>query len=105
MVLPDPTSGLGKYAAMAIPDSVYEFAGLNPKTGQALAPAQAENNSAKGETMMAQADAAVSQGAAVINNAGKTIVNNATTALVGAKTTVTDSYDKWARGGYSMPWN
>lgn len=105
MVLPDPTSGLGKYAAMAIPDSVYEFAGLNPKTGDALAPAQAENNSAKGETMMAQADAAVSQGVAVINNAGKTIVNNATTAIVSAKTTASDALDRWARGGYSMPWN
>ena len=105
MVLPDPTSGLGKYAAMAIPDSVYEFAGLEPKTGQALAPAQAENSAAKGETMMAQADAAVSQGVAVINNAGKTIVNNATTAIVSAKTTASDALDRWARGGYSMPWN
>ena len=55
--------------------------------------------------MMAQAGAAVSQGAAVINNAGKTVITNATTAIVSAKTTASDALDHWARGGYSMPWN
>ena len=71
----------------------------------ALPGATAENNSAKGETMMAQAGAAVSQGAAVINNAGKTVITNATTAIVSAKTTASDALDNWARGGYAMPWN
>ena len=78
---------------------------INNGPASALPGATAENSAAKGETMMAKADAAVSQGVAVINNAGKTIVNNATTAIVSAKTTASDALDRWARGGYSMPWD
>ena len=96
MGLSDP--GEGSSAATPTP--------MNSQTpASALPGATAENSAAKGETMMAQADAAVSQGVAVINNAGKTIVNNATTAIVSAKTTASDALDRWARGGYSMPWN
>ena len=96
MGLSDP--GEGSSAATPTP--------MNSQTPAAALPgATAENSAAKGETMMAQAGAAVSQGAAVINNAGKTVVTNATTAIVSAKTTASDALDNWARGGYSMPWN
>ena len=96
MGLSDP--GEGSSAATPTP--------MNSQTPAAALPgATAENSAAKGETMMAQAGAAVSQGVAVVNNAGKTIVNNATTAIVSAKTTASDALDRWARGGYSMPWN
>ena len=78
---------------------------INNGPASALPGATAENSAAKGETMMAKAEAAVSQGVAVINNAGKTVVTNATTAIVSAKTTASDALDRWARGGYSMPWD
>jgi len=40
-ILPDPSKDYGitdprKYIAMAVPDSVYEFAGLNPNTGELI---------------------------------------------------------------------
>lgn len=42
MVLPDPSKGLAqKLASKAIPDSVYEFAGMDPKTGQVKEETQA----------------------------------------------------------------
>jgi hypothetical protein len=43
MILPDPGGDYGfadprKYIAKAIPDSIYEFAGMNPETGELMEP-------------------------------------------------------------------
>lgn len=82
MVLPNPSGGFAaKLAAKAVPDSVYEFAGMDPKTGAlqdekpaapaaepaqitpkqatVLPQAQAENTSYKQEQEMSRADANV----------------------------------------------
>ena len=98
-VLPNPQGGMmEKLAAKAIPDSVYEFAGLDPKTGTALAAATVENTAEKGTQMVNQAAAAGQQAVQGVVNAGQTIINNGNTALISAKSKVQDMEDMFARG-------
>jgi hypothetical protein len=102
-VLPNPQGGvMEKLAAKAIPDSVYEFAGLDPKTGSALKEATSENTAATGEKMVNEAVAAGKSAVQGVVNAGQTIINNGNTAIVSAKSKVHDMEDMWARGGMSM---
>lgn len=109
-VLPMPgASGIAGYVAKAIPDSVYEYAGMNPKTGavvqetsQTGTPAKAlektttENTQAKD----AAASTAAAASAAVSNSSSKQTVNNNTTqaAIIKTKTTNWEPDDQWARG-------
>ena len=49
-VLPDPNAGfIQNLASKAIPNSVYEFAGLDPKTGQELPKAMADTPTGRGD--------------------------------------------------------
>jgi hypothetical protein len=97
--LPNPQGSLAeKIASKAIPDSVYEFAGLDPKTGTALAAATVENTAEKGTQMVNQAVAAGQQAVQGVVNAGQTIINNGNTALISAKSKVQDMEDMFARG-------
>lgn len=102
-VLPNPQGGMiQKLASKAIPDSVYEFAGLDPKTGADLASATVDNVAAKGEKMVNEAAAAGEKAVQGVVNGGQTIINNGNTAVVSAKSKVHDMEDMWARGGMSM---
>ena len=102
-VLPNPQGGMiQKIASKAIPDAVYEFAGLDPKTGADLASATVDNVAAKGEKMVNEAAAAGEKAVQGVVNAGQTIINNGNTAIVSAKSKTHDMEDMWARGGMSM---
>lgn len=98
-ILPNPQSGMAaSLAAKAIPDAIYEFAGLNKKTGEELATQTAENTQAKTEQATNQAQASqtpviVSGGGG--NSSSKTVSH---TAVVSAKSTKFDNEDMWARG-------
>ena len=101
-VLPNPQGGvMEKLAAKAIPDSVYEFAGMDPKTG-ALKEATADNAAAQGEKMVNEAAAAGEKAVQGVVNSGQTIINNGNTAVVSSKSKAHDMEDMWARGGMSM---
>lgn len=103
MVLPNPQGGtIAKLASKAIPDSVYEFAGINPKTGEQLKEATVDNTAAKGEKMVNEAAAAGQAAVGNVVNAGQTVINNGNTAIVSAKSKAHDMEDMWARGGMSM---
>jgi hypothetical protein len=103
MVLPNPEGGtIAKIASKAIPDSVYEFAGMNPKTGAILTDATVDNVAAKGEKMVNEAAAAGQAAVGAVVNSGQTIINNGNTAVVSSRSKVTDMEDMWARGGMSM---
>lgn len=109
-VLPMPgASGIAGYVAKAIPDSVYEYAGMNPKTGavvqdtaqtgtptKALEKTTTENTQAKD----AAASTAAAASAAVSNSSSKQTVNNNTTqaAIIKTKTTNWEPDDQWSRG-------
>ena len=113
-VLPKPGgSGIGSWVAKAIPDSVYEYAGLNPKTGEevqqtsetgtptkALEKTTNENIAAKDE---GATKAAVGAVAASQNSNSQNVVNNNTNtaAVVKSKATNWEPDDQWARGGAS----
>ena len=104
-VLPKPSSDMASvsyWAGKAIPDAVYEFAGMNPKTGEALAKSTAENSQAKTENAAAQADA--SQKPVVVAGGGGNSSSSKTshTAVVSAKSTKFDNEDMWARGATIM---
>jgi hypothetical protein len=97
--LPNPQGSLAeKIASKAIPDAVYEFAGLNPKTGTELAAATTENVAEKGTQMVNQAAAAGQQAVQGVVNAGQTVINNGNTAIVSAKSKIQDMEDMFARG-------
>jgi len=102
-ILPNPSSDniAVKMAAKAIPDAVYEFAGMNPKTGE-LQGATVDNVAAKGEQMVNQAVAAGQQAVQGVVNAGQTIINNGNTALMSARSKVRDTEDMLARGWNSL---
>ena len=102
-ILPNPSSDniAVKMAAKAIPDKVYEFAGMNPKTGE-LQGATVDNVAAKGEQMVNQAVAAGQQAVQGVVNAGQTIINNGNTALMSARSKVRDTEDMLARGWNSL---
>lgn len=109
-VLPMPgASGIAGYVAKAIPDSVYEYAGMNPKTGavvqetsqtgtpaKALEKTTSENTQAKD----AAASTAAAASAAVSNTSSGQTVNNNTTqaAIIKTKTTNWEPDDQWSRG-------
>ena len=109
-VLPNPGgSGIGSYVAKAIPDSVYEYAGMDPKTGavvqstgekgvatKALEKTTTENTQAKD----AAASTAAAASAAVNNTSSGQTVNNNTTqaAIIKTKTTNWEPDDQWSRG-------
>ena len=97
--LPNPQGGMAeKIASKAIPDAVYKFAGLDPKTGSELANATVENVAEKGTQMVNQAAAAGQQAVQGVVNAGQTIINHGNTAIVSAKSKVQDMEDMFARG-------
>jgi hypothetical protein len=107
LILPKPKSDAKWYdpanlVAKAIPDSVYEYAGLDPKTGEMLKEATGQQADLQAEQKgkeIAQA------GAAAVNAGSTTVVNNnkgGTTAVIGAKTTKFDDEDMYARGGAFM---
>jgi hypothetical protein len=102
-VLPNPASDnpAVRFAAKAIPDAVYDFAGMNPKTGE-LQGATVDNVAAKGEQMVNQAVAAGQQAVQGVVNAGQTIINNGNTALMSARSKVRDTEDMLARGWNSL---
>jgi hypothetical protein len=112
-VLPNPSgNGPAAWAAKAIPDSVYEFAGMNPKTGaivaetpstgmatKALEKTTSENTDVKTESA---AKAALAASAASMNNSSSSqVVNNNTTqtAILKSKSTNWEPDDQWARSG------
>jgi hypothetical protein len=109
-VLPKPGgSGVGSWVAKAIPNSVYEYAGLNPKTGEAVQQTGETGVATKalekttGENMAAKDEGAAKAAAAVAassNNSSSQVVNNNTTqaAIIKTKTTNWEPDDQWARG-------
>lgn len=102
-VLPNPQGSVTeKIASKAIPDSVYEFAGLDPKTGQALKEATTENTAATGEKMVNEATAAGKSAVGGLVNAGQTVINNGNTAVISSRSKTQDMEDMFARGGMSM---
>jgi hypothetical protein len=126
-VLPNPSgNGPAAWAAKAIPDSVYEFAGMNPKTGaivaetpstgmatkaivaetpstgmatKALEKTTSENTDAKTENATKVALAA--SAASMNNSSSSQVVNNNTTqtAILKSKSTNWEPDDQWARSG------
>ena len=125
-VLPNPGgSGPASWAAKAIPDSIYEYAGINPKTGENVGPATptvnapaivqptsttgtptkalekttTENIAAKDEGASKMA-AAASAATIISSGGGGGTVNNNTTqaAIIRAKSTNWEPDDQWARG-------
>jgi len=114
-LLPTPgASGFAGIAAKLIPDGVYEFAGLDPKTGAVVAktsetgvPTKAlENVSGENKAATAEKEAkAVAAGAAagMASNSSQTINNNTTqAAIIKSKATNWEPDDQWARGGMPM---
>lgn len=114
-LLPSPAGSTAeKIAAKLIPDSVYEFAGLDPKTGavvqgtsetgapsKALAASAGENVAVKAEQ---EAKAAGTAALAGMNSASSQVVNNNTTqaAIIKAKSTNWEPDDQWARSNMSF---
>ena len=114
-LLPKPSGGTAeKIAAKLIPDAVYEFAGLDPKTGavvqgtsetgapaKALAATAGENTAVKAEQ---EAKAAGTAAMAGLNASSGQVVNNNTTqaAILKAKSTNWEPDDQWARSGMSF---
>jgi len=110
-LLPNPAGGTAeKIASKLIPDSVYEFAGMDPKTGavvqqtadtgvatKALQGTTNENTAVKAE---AAAKTAMAGAAASMSNSSSQVVNNNTTqaAIIRSKATNWDPEDQWARG-------
>jgi hypothetical protein len=115
-MLPNPSgSKAEKIASKLIPDSIYEFAGLDPKTGavvqgtsetgvatKALEGTTTENTMAKGEQA---AKAAMATAASSVASSTSQTINNNTTqaAIIKSKTTNWEPDDQWARGG-GMAW-
>jgi hypothetical protein len=101
-ILPNPQGGtMEKLASKAIPDAVYDFAGMSPKTGE-LQGATVDNVAAKGEQMVNQAVAAGQQAVNGVINAGQTIINNGNTAIMSARSKARDMEDMLARGWNSL---
>ena len=110
LALPTPgSSGIAGWVAKAIPDAVYEYAGMDPKTGavvqetsqtgtptKALEKTTTENTQAKD----AAASTAAAASAAISNSSSKQTVNNNTTqaAIIKTKTTNWEPDDQWSRG-------
>ena len=116
--LPTPGgSGISGIAAKFIPDAVYEFAGLDPKTGaqvtgtsetgvasKALTAVTGQNTAAKDEGASKAAAVAGAASAMSSNNSSQTVNNNSTqAAIIRSKTTNWEADDQWARGG-GMAW-
>jgi hypothetical protein len=114
-LLPNPSAGgVQSIAAKLIPDSVYEFAGMDPKTGavvqgttekgvatKALENVSTENSQAKGE--QAAKAAAAAAGAAMNSSSNQTVNNNTTqAAILKSKATNWEADDMWARGGIPL---
>lgn len=113
-LLPNPSAGgMSKVAAGLIPDAVYEFAGMDPKTGavvaqtsetgvatKALENTTTENTAVKAEK---EAKAATAAAAASMSNNSSQTVNTSTTqaAIIRSKATNWDPEDQFARG---MAW-
>lgn len=115
--LPKPGGGIIESAASKfIPDAVYEFAGLDPKTGavvsgtsvtgvasKALTAVTGENSVVKDEGA-SKAAAVAGAASAMSNNTSQVINNNSTqAAIIRSKTTNWEADDQWARGG-GMAW-
>jgi hypothetical protein len=113
--LPTPgASGFAGVAAKLIPDAVYEFAGMDPKTGAVTAKTSEtgvatkalENVSGENKAVNAEKEAkAVAAGAAagMANSSSQTINNNTTqAAIIKSKATNWEPDDQWARGGYAF---
>lgn len=101
-VLPKPSSdmtSMNYWAGKAIPDSIYEFAGMDPKTGESLAGASAENTAVKADNAQAQAASANQPVIVSGGGGGNTVVKSSSTAVVSAKSTKHDEQDTWARAG------
>lgn len=99
-VLPKPSSDMASvayWAGKAIPDSVYEFAGMDAKTGETLAKSTADNTQAKSENAAAQAEAS-SKPVVVAGGGNSSSSKTSHTAVVSAKSTKNDNEDMWARG-------
>lgn len=114
-VLPKPGSdGPAGWAAKAIPDAVYEYAGLNPKTGDVVQSTSSTGVGAKALDKTASENAAVkddgaakvaaASAAASMNSSSSSNVTNNTTqaAIIKSKTTNWEPDDQYARGG--MAW-
>lgn len=107
-ILPDPTVDRSwfdprKYVAAAIPDSVYQFAGINPKTGKLI---EVEQSAATRASKVEQAESLRSQGvdaglaraAAGLSvgnsvNSGNVTIGSSTTALATESPKATDHTD------------
>lgn len=100
-ILPNPQNGMAQsLAAKAIPDAVYEFAGLDKKTGEQLASQTAENTQAKSEQAAnSQAPVIVNAGGGGNSSSSKSVEK---TAVVSARSTKFDNEDMWARGATIM---
>lgn len=108
--LPKPNGSLiESTAAKFIPDAVYEYAGLDPKTGAQVSPTSTTGVATKAlEKTMSEntqvkdqaAAAASSMASAVKNSSSSQVINNNTTqaAIIKTKTTNWDPEDQWARG-------
>jgi phage-related protein len=84
MILPDPGADRAWYdprglVAKAIPDSVYEYAGMNPQTGQVLPSVAAELAAQRSAMVQNEAtNSAANQAAAIaasVNVGGATVIN------------------------------
>ncbi len=100
-ILPNPQNGMAQsLAAKAIPDAVYEFAGLDKKTGEQLASQTAENTQAKTE----QQSLAANPQPVIVSGGGNSSSSKSVekTAVVSARSTKFDNEDMWARGATIM---
>lgn len=123
MVLPDPSKGMAqKLASKAIPDSIYEFAGMDPKTGkiteekapeaqpagamtgQSLQQAQVQNTNATAEVQQAQAAAAAEGTKLNLRPSLQRQQQSAGPSVVPITSTSTkwDPEDAMARGAYGL---
>lgn len=110
LALPTPgSSGIAGWVAKAIPDAVYEYAGVDPKTGavvqetsQTGTPTKALEKTTTENTQVkdAAASTAAAVSKAVNSSSSNQTVNNNTTqaAILKAKTTNWEPDDQWSRG-------
>ena len=114
-LLPNPSgSGAEKIAAKLIPDAIYEFAGLDPKTGAvvqgtsetSVAAKALEGSTSENRVVNAEKEAKAAGQAAMagMNSSASSVVNNNTTqaAILRAKSTNWEPDDQWARSGSSF---
>lgn len=122
MVLPDPSKGMAqKLASKAIPDAIYEFAGMDPKTGaiieekapeaqptgaktgQGLQQAQVQNQQATSEVQQSQAAVAATPPQVAVSGGGGgggQQASGPSVVPVSSSSTKWDQEDAMARGQF-----